>query len=240
MAIPQSLTRPALPGAVNREGAVYSPLTLTCFFFELLSLIVFWRFALVEGSVGAKMVDRHTGPHGGQQRVFLPLPLPYSARGGKIAHRATRGATGAASLRLLRGGGITGVQGAAPPAKQADGVKPDALLASLGSDKTGNFAWLSAAQEAIFGSHWSFKYSELQLFLIYPLRLSKYPPVHHEPPGNVRAPSLFRQPFCLGSAKNCSMVAVVCQANRNLAYLTADATKISLTTARTSDKIICG
>ena len=113
---------------------------LSCLKIELLLLVVFGRFALVVGHVGLEMANRHTWPQRGRQRVFLPLPLHPPNR---VRKNRTRGHTwrdrGVSHLAPLRGGGRTGVQGAVPPAKQADGVKPDALLASLGSDGPGEF-----------------------------------------------------------------------------------------------------
>ena len=53
-------------------------------------ILLFYRFSAVGlileltssvGSVGVGRADRYTGPQRGQQRVFLPLPLPYPCWG---------------------------------------------------------------------------------------------------------------------------------------------------------------
>ena len=113
MAIPQSLMRPALPSAVNREGAVYSPLTLTC---------LFLRFSAGDrpSAFALKRRDLHTWPHGGQRRVFLPLPLHPLTEDVKIAHGGTRSATGAhlRSTRQRWRRGMDGVRGSAPASRR--------------------------------------------------------------------------------------------------------------------------
>ena len=71
MVIPQSLTRPALPGAVNREGAVYSPLTLTCSKIESLPFLVFGHLVLVTGSVAWNGLIATRGYTGADSAFFF-------------------------------------------------------------------------------------------------------------------------------------------------------------------------
>ena len=92
----KSPKRPALPGAVNREGAVsrHRPFVLLVFHTLSAALIrAFFRKRETRGFLRERSVGSvpHTGAHTG---LFGVGPGAFPALGRNSAHRATRGATG--------------------------------------------------------------------------------------------------------------------------------------------------
>ena len=143
--------------------------------------------------MGVERPDRHMGQHRGQQRCFLTLPLPTFSQGAKLAHGGTRRATGVfpswpASVAAME----RGCRGQRHLPSRRTALSRTLYLPPLGAMGLAIFVWLSAADGAVFGEQLGFKYSELQFFLIYPLRLLQYPPAHHD------TPETFVRHFCIG------------------------------------------
>ena len=156
------------PGIAGRCGRLCHFVTqpLSCLRNSFSAVGVFGRAVFRLTPSGLERRDRHTRPYGGQRRVFLPLPLLTLSRGAKLAHRGTHGATRASSLSPAAQRGRTGGAGGSATG-QAGGrrIAGRSAWPPLGAMKLAISAWLSAAQEAIFGSRWGFKYSDFSFFL---------------------------------------------------------------------------
>ena len=128
--------RPALPGAVIHEGAVYSHLILTC---------LFLRFSVVGRALAFSRYERGKGgsPYAatrGATARFSSPAVVYPCLGRKNRTRGhtrrDRGVSVLAHCAVAKDERGPGQR----PGKQAGGVKPHALLASLGSVKGGMIA----------------------------------------------------------------------------------------------------